>query len=376
MTMVTDTIKQKVLEMWRNPSVGLTGLSRFREKLRQENVNLSTSEIRRIVESDPSHALHTYNPKARVWNTIVETGVGTGMQMDLMDMSKIASRNKNVHWILCIIDVYSRYAWAFPVKRKTQQCIYQCLKGWLQKLSKPPQRVTSDAGTEFTNSQVRALMNSFGIVQYTNQAGDKTTTGIVERFNRTLREYLGRNFTRIGKLHWVDDLPKIVNNYNHSRHSTLGATPDDVWHRRASPMTRIIHRERFPFQEGDTVRTLLPQGVFDKRAGSQRWSTEVYTIVRRDGFKYVLRDNKNKILNKKYRPSHLVKVRNAEQESGTGDARKKKSTREQLRHAATQQKQQRILRTLGAPPPRNRRHGLRPSTRKRNLRSRKKKTEE
>ena len=126
--MVTEDVKARVLELWRDPALGLTGIRRFQQKLSIRGIDIHISDIRRILQSEPAHELFTHNPRARVWNTITETGVGHGMQMDLMDMSKIATRNKNYYWLLCIIDVYSRYAWAFPIKRKTQQCIHSCLK--------------------------------------------------------------------------------------------------------------------------------------------------------------------------------------------------------------------------------------------------------
>ena len=367
--MISEEVKARVLKFWRDPTLGLTGLRRFQRKLREHGINLTLYDIRAIVNTDPAHALFTYNPRARVWNTIVETGVGHGMQMDLMDMSKIATRNKNFYWILCIIDVYSRYAWAFPIKRKTQQCVYDCLKAWLESLSKPPKRLTSDAGNEFTNARVRQLLRKFNIIPYVNQAGDKTTTGVVERFNRTLRDLMGRNFTRLQKLHWIEDLPKLVQNYNRSMHSTLGATPEDVWLGREAPKPREVQREHFPFHDGDCVRLLLPRGIFDKRAGSQRWSTNLYYIVRREGFKYVVRNARNEVLKTKYRPCHLRAVTQAEQTAHL-QPKPRSSIRQQLRHATNQRRRQHLLRQLDAPPPRKRRIGLRPSTRKRRLRPR------
>ena len=95
-----------------------------------------------------------------------------------------------------------------------------------------------------------ASLTVLGIVQYVNQAGDKTTTGVVERFNRTLREIIGRNFARVQKLHWLEDLPKLVHNYNRSLRSTLGATPEDIWFGRKPPKSRVIRLERFAFQKG------------------------------------------------------------------------------------------------------------------------------
>ena len=389
--MVSTQVKARVLALWRDPTVGLTGLHRFQRKLVAHGLDLSLSELHDILRAEPTHALFAYNPRERIWNTIVETGVGHGMQMDLMDMSKIATRNKNFYWILCIIDVYSRYAWAFPVKRKTQQCVYDCLKSWLQSLSQPPKRMTSDAGKEFTNARVRQLLGHYQVIPYVNQAGDKTTTGIVERFNRTLRDLMGRNFTRLQKLHWIEDLPKLVQNYNRSVHSTLGQTPEDVWLGRQKPKPPHISRERFPFRDGDCVRLLLPRGIFDKRAGSQRWSTKLYYVVRREGFKYVVRNSQNTLLKTRYRPCHLRAVPQEEQEkkahtglnsvpaaaaaaaaAATTPAPQttRPALREQWRQAANQRRRQRIMRQLDAPPPRKTRRGLRPSTRRRHLRPR------
>jgi len=300
----------------------------------------------------------------------VETTKGRGIQIDLMDMSKLATRNKNTHWILCAIDVFSRYAWAFPVKRKTKGLIYQCLKEWLQSLPEPPRRITSDAGTEFTSKKIAALFQQHDITHYVNQVGDKTTTGIVERFNRTLRDLMGRNFTRLGKLHWVQDLPKLVKNYNQSEHSTLGATPEDVWQGRAEPKIRPIVRERFLFNPGDVVRVLLPSGLFDKRAGSEKWSSKMYTVVRREGFKYVLKAPDGHELTTKYRPSHLQRVSAAQVQRNTDSKRTNESqtVRGQLQRAAAQRRSQAVLRRHGVQRSQLRASRLRPSTQRQRLR--------
>lgn len=53
---------------------------------------------------------------------------------------------------------------------------------------KVPMRITSDNGKEFMNAAVQALFRAKSIQHYTTQVGDKRTTGLVERFNRTVRE--------------------------------------------------------------------------------------------------------------------------------------------------------------------------------------------
>ena len=371
--MATNQIKERVRQLWQNPQVGLTGVHRFQQKLSSEGIDLSKEEISSILNVEPSHHLFSHNTRAKKWNTIVETGVGHGVQMDLMDMSKVATRNKNFHWILCIVDVYSRFAWAFPVKRKTQQEIYTCLKQWLESLKVPPKRMTSDAGTEFTSKKIVDLLRSYKIRQYVNQAGDKTTTGIVERFNRTLRDLLGRNFARLGKLHWVEDLSNLVKNYNQSVHSTLGVTPEKVWTHELQPKPRKVSREDFPFKEGDHVRVMLPRGIFDKKAGSQKWSTVIYTVSRREGFKYLIKNSRGDELKTKYRPTYLRAVTKEEvaNHEATLNLTKSKPIPHQLRQLRSKQRSLAVLRKHGVRAADLKISKMRPSTVKQRLRARK-----
>ena len=283
---------------------------------------------------------------------------------------RLATRNKNYAWILRIIDVYSRYVWAFALKCKSQAEVYAALNGWLQSLKETPKRMTSDAGTEFTNKKVQRLFKVNHVEQFFNQVGDKTTTGLVERFNRTLRELMGRNFSRLGKLHWVQHLSDLVHNYNHSLHRTMGATPHDIWTHQAAPKARHIVREAFPFKEGSHVRILLPQGIFEKKAGAQRWSSEIYTIVRREGFKYVLQNEKKEEVETRYRPSYLKKVHAAELVALKKQSKKNPpAVAQRIRKARQQHRLRAQKRRLDNGPRKVRRSRLRPSTLRQRLRT-------
>lgn len=298
---------------WSDPKVGLTGLRRFQQKLQERNVSLSADQIKRLLRQQPEYALLAATSpqrraQARRGNTIVESGVCTGLQMDLMDVSLLATRNQHYRWILTVIDVYSRYAWAVPVKRKTQENMCAAIDQVLKQAKRVPQRVTSDNGKEFLNAKVQDLLRSLKIKHYTTQVGDKHTTGIIERFNRTLRELMGRNFVRAGKLHWVHDLPSLLHNYNASMHSTIRERPIDVWTGKVRPRPRYFHREVFPYVPGQVVRLRLTRGIFEKKSGAQQWSSSIYTIVRREGFKYKVKNEQGEELKTKYRPIDLSPV--------------------------------------------------------------------
>jgi len=178
----------------------------------------------------------------------------------------------------------------------------------LQDMKKEHRRVTSDSGLEFSKHKVATLLKTRSIHHYMAPKGEKRTLGLMERYNRTLRDLLGRNFQRREKLHWVEDLPGLVDNYNHSVHRTLGTTPHNVWHDKVTRAARPPRREAFPFHDGDRVRLWDQKDILGKHAGTMNWSTRTYTVARREGSRYVVKNEKGEELKTRHRLAHLQRV--------------------------------------------------------------------
>ena len=51
---------------------------------------------------------------------------------------------------------------------------------------------------------------------------------------------------------------------------------------------------------------MLGKGTFEKE--KQRFSSEIYTSVEQDGYKYILKDGEGNAVKRRYRPSELLKV--------------------------------------------------------------------
>jgi transposase InsO family protein len=353
----------QILSLWKDPAVGLTGLSRFHAKLKKKGICVSRNKLKALLRTQLEHELFR-QPRKTLGNSITETGVGVGIQADLADMSLISRRNSGYRWILTVVDVYSRRAWALPIKRKTGPLVRDALQIVFNEHK--PERLTTDSGPEFLNVHVQKLLQENHIEHFTGQPGDKQVTGIVERFNRTLRDLMGRNFERIGKLHWVTDLSSLVRNYNTSLHRSIQDTPMNVW-KGALPY-HVVHREEFPFHEGETVRLLIKRNLFEKRAGAQKWSKELFTIVRREGFKYIVQNQRDSELKTKYRPSELML---ADIEASTVSL--SSSSHVNISHlhqtARDEQRTQRWLRQEGIDSQNVRRTRLRSSVRQRNVRN-------
>ena len=74
--------------------------------------------------------------------------------------------------------------------------------------------LTTDSGSEFVNNKVKELLNKQGIEHYVAEPEDHTRMGMIERFNKSIKDKLEKYFVSSNKYNWVDQLPNILQNYN------------------------------------------------------------------------------------------------------------------------------------------------------------------
>ena len=67
-------------------------------------------------------------------------------QADLADMSKLSNSNDKFKFLLCIIDVFSKYAWAVPIKDKMGKTLVNAFKS-VHKSGRSPKSLQTDKGT-------------------------------------------------------------------------------------------------------------------------------------------------------------------------------------------------------------------------------------
>ena len=88
-------------------------------------------------------------------------------QIDLADLSNISSYNDGARYLLLTcIDVFSKKAWAIPVRTKTGREVANAFEKIL--VDGTTNMVQSDKGTEFLNSTFQGMLKRRGIKYYTN----------------------------------------------------------------------------------------------------------------------------------------------------------------------------------------------------------------
>ena len=153
-------------------------------------------------------------------------GIDEQWAIDLCDVSNISEFNDGCNFILTVIDVFSKFAFAEPVMRKTGPVTTRSMEAILQRTQRRPQRFESDQGKEFYNAQFSALCRRENIHHFSSQSSHKAS--VVERFNRSLKELMYKHFTARNTYRWTDVLDSLMDTYNKRYHRSIGRSPESV----------------------------------------------------------------------------------------------------------------------------------------------------
>lgn len=204
-------------------------------------------------------------------------------QADLIDMQAVSKENNGYKYILVVIDTFSKYAWAYPLKRKTKHDICKAFTDLFGK-GRIPNNLQTDLGTEFYNDELKKILTKLNIRHYSTYSVKKAS--IAERLIRTLKTKMYKLFSLKGNYKWIDGLLKdVVHEYNHSYHRTIGLKPVKVNKNNAKMLhdryTKLSNRivKRFKFSVGDFVRISKHKGLFEK-GYTPNWSTEIFKIIK------------------------------------------------------------------------------------------------
>ena len=229
------------------------------------------------------------------------------LQADLIEMIPYQKSNKDFRYLLTVINVFSKYAWARAIKRKTAKCVTEAMRDILNskdgKLFKPTRLLQTDGGNEFFNATFRRMLKEYNTRLYSTQSEKKAA--VVERFNRTLKTNMWREFTARGSYKWIDILDGLLEEYNNSKHRTIGMKPSDITLadeafllEKHSKVESSKKRGSVRFRKGDCVRISRFKGVFEK-GYTPNWSVELYIVDRvlpTSPVTYRLRDTKGALI--------------------------------------------------------------------------------
>ena len=141
----------------------------------------------------------------------------------------------------------------------------------------------------------------------------------MERFNRSLRELMMKEFVKNNNTVWDNILPKSIKTYNNRYHSTIKMKPIELNKSNERYIKQNVYTydkiNKIPkYKINDLVRiSLKRRDVFDKPSGNIKWSEElfkIYDINISDVIMYKLKDMNDEIIEGSFYEKELQKTKN------------------------------------------------------------------
>ena len=114
---------------------------------------------------------------------------------DLADMQLINKFNKGFRFLLCVIDIFSKDAWAVPLKDKKGVSIANAFQKILNDSQRKPNNIWVDKGSEFYNKSMKSWLQDNDIVMYLTHNEGKSV--VAERFIKTLKNKIYKYMTSL-----------------------------------------------------------------------------------------------------------------------------------------------------------------------------------
>ena len=296
--------------MYYDPKRGYSGVNQLVKKTRY-----SKKKVEEFLAKQRVYTLHKPIRHRFKTRRVLVSNIDDQWQADLVDMQKLSKYNKNYNYILTVIDIFSKFAWAIPIKKKTGEEILKAFNIIFK--YRRPMKIHTDKGLEFINKPKQNLFQKLGIHWFTTE--NETKAQVVERFNRTLKSKMYKYFTANNTKTWIDIIHDLIFNYNNSYHRSIKMTPVEASLEKNS---KSVYDSLFPnekigklkgkFKVGDRVRISKKRKDFTK-GYLPNFTEEIFVILKvleTDPPTYILNDMNDEIIKGSFYEQELVKYEN------------------------------------------------------------------
>jgi hypothetical protein len=291
--------------------LGIGNKTTFIKKVRERHPEIKVKDIQDYIKNQEVSQINTTVNKTYQYKI---TAPPRTFQIDIFWWK----RGETLIPILLLVDVLSRKAWAYVLTKSKQEKRAEVSVKTLEEFKNEVGQINGLTGdNEFSSAAIRKFCDDNNIRLDTSVAKEEHISngnklGIIDRLVRTLRELIEKYYDITGyRTDNIKDVMKsIIDTYNNNSHRTLkNKTPNEVFKdnddQTARHLNDTMHNQQVyksvPFNDGDKVRILEKKEKFDK--GKQKFSKELYTIDKKEGYKLLIKDEKRKL-----KPSELLKA--------------------------------------------------------------------
>ena len=107
---------------------GYAGEQALYQLAKKSSKKVKLDYVRNWLRKQQTYTLHKQIRRKFLRRKTVVAGIDCQWQADLADMSKMSKVNDKYRYLLCIIDVFSKFAWVVPIKNKTGKTLVDAFK--------------------------------------------------------------------------------------------------------------------------------------------------------------------------------------------------------------------------------------------------------
>lgn len=304
----------------------------------KKSLNASTKEINAFLSSQE---INQVNKKPTKHTNLKITAPPRTYQIDIM-YYPVGTSFKN---ILLIVDIQSRKAWAYVISSTSGENILNAYKKFESEVDiinavEGDNQFSFKAFQEYNNEKNIRIDTSIANDEHISQ-GNKL--GIIDRLVRTLKEMIEKYRSVVSKqTSFPEMLDKIINTYNNQPHRTIKSTPNDMFNDVSKQNFNNQKDKEYNRMElkknnisiGADARILESKGKLEK--GSQKYSTDLYKLVEREGNRFIVQDADGDKLRRKLKPSEIQVVKQVDN----------KIDRNIMKEQAAEKKQRQVINKL------------------------------
>ena len=181
---------------------------------------------------------------------------------------------------MCIIDIFSKYAWVVPLKDKKDVSFVNAFQKILDSSNGKPNKILVDKGSEFCNNSFKKWLKNNDIKMYSIYNEGKPV--VAKRFIRTLKTKYYKYMASISKNVYIDKLVGIVNGCNNTYLRTIKMKPVNVKNNKYIDSMELhfnkeVNDKDSKFKIGDHVRISKYKNIFAK-GYTPNWFEEIFVI--------------------------------------------------------------------------------------------------
>jgi hypothetical protein len=257
------------------------GIDALYRLMRSKDSKVTRKQVTDWLAEQEAYSLHKPVRRRFARRRVYSTDIDALWQADLVDMTQLAEHNQGYKFLLTVIDVLSKFAWAIPLKNKSSKSVTDAFCTIFTQ--RKPNKLNTDKGTEFKNATLQKKLRELGIQFYTTQNED-IKASVIERFNRTLKTKMWKYFTHKNTYKYYDVLQDMLKSYNSTYHRTIGRSPDSVKPEHVKAIRERMYGNaneftllKTKFKVGDMVRISKTRKIFDK-GYLPNWSEELFIV--------------------------------------------------------------------------------------------------